>query len=141
MLQNEKKNQPKYPKNLKNGVYFDLVQRYIGHFQWFQGYFAYFLGFSGILVILKDFEGIVVILGAFWSFSRVLGNFGHPWCILVLLAVLRGSFQGFCCIYRIFGNLEILASKIKFCFGRENNLEMPRMATYSQNHQNYQNTP
>ena len=34
----------------------------------------------------------MVVLSAFWSFSRVLGYFGYSWCILVILAVLRGSF-------------------------------------------------
>ena len=32
----------------------------------------------------------MVVLGAFWSFSMILGYFKHLWCILVILAALKG---------------------------------------------------
>ena len=54
--------------------------------------FFLFWEFSGILAILKVSGNVVVILGAFWSFSRVLGYFEHLWCVLVILAALRGPF-------------------------------------------------
>ena len=46
-------------------------------------------------MILKVFGVVVVVFGAFWSFSRVLGYFGNSWFILVILAILGGSFRGF----------------------------------------------
>ena len=49
-----------------------------------------------VLVILigkitRTFGVVVVVLGAFLSFSRILGYFGHLWCIVVILAFLRWS--------------------------------------------------
>ena len=51
---------------------------------------------------------------AFWSFSRILGYFGQLWCILIILAVLSGSFQTFWCVYLFFDILVILMSEIFF---------------------------
>ena len=56
----------------------------------------------------------MVVLGAFWLFSKVLGYFGYSWCILIILAVLRGSFLTFRCIYRFFDILVILTGEIVF---------------------------
>ena len=81
-------------------------------------YFLYFYGFICIFVILKVFGVVVVLLGAFWSFSRILGYFGYSWCILIILAVLRGTFQRFWCIYLFFDTYVILLSKIIFFNGK-----------------------
>ena len=66
------------------------------------------------MVVLKVSIGFVVVLGAFLSFFRVLGYFGYLWCILVMLAVLRGSFSTFVGIYQFFDILEIFVGKIIF---------------------------
>ena len=119
-------NRPKYPQSLKNRMYFGLVQLFFSHFQSFREYFAYFLGFNGILIILKVLGVVVVVLGAFWSFSRISGYFRHSWYILVIFAILGGSFQRFWDIYRFFDILVILKGKIIF-FDKNNSLKLTRM--------------
>ena len=54
--------------------------------------FSLFLRLQWYFGHFKSFGVVVVVLGAFLSFSRILGYFGHSWCILIILAVLRGSF-------------------------------------------------
>ena len=66
----------------------------------------------------EKFPRVLVVLGVFWSFSRVLGYFGYLWCILVMLAILRGPFLIFVGSYWFFEILEILTGKI-ICFDRK----------------------
>ena len=46
-------------------------------FQWYFGHFISFRGYCGRF-------------RAFWSFSMIFGYFWHSWCILFILAVLKG---------------------------------------------------
>ena len=101
--------------------------------------------FRGILVIFRDFKRILLIFRLQWNlghfnyfqgycrrfqgvsvFSGVLGYFEHSWCILVVLALLKGPFYRFWFIYRFFDILVILTGKIIFLW-QKNTLQIIRM--------------
>ena len=100
------------------------IQWYLGHFKSFCSYFGHF--------------------GVKRSFARVCGYFGYSWCILVILVVLRGLFQTFWCIYRLFDILEIFPGKIivltkKAHRNHQNDLYTPKIAKYQKKPQNISN--
>ena len=140
ILKNEQRNlkPTKIPAKFKKSNVFWLSFEIFRSFSKVSRALYLFWGFNGILVVLKVSIGFVVVLGAFLSFFRVLGYFGYLWCILVMLAVLRGSFSTFVGIYQFFDILEIFVGKI-ICFDKkkkkkpQKSLEYP---LYSQNHQN-----
>ena len=76
------------PKSRRSSVFWISL----GVFCSFLEYFNYFLGFNGIFVILKVFGVVVVVFGGDLVIVRVLGYFGHSWCIFVILTILGGRF-------------------------------------------------
>ena len=119
-------NRPKYPQSLKNRLFFWLSLGIFRSFSKVSRVLCLFWGSNGILVVLKVSVGIVVVLGSFWSFSRVLGYFGYLLGILVILAILRGSFHTIWRIYWFFNILEVLLGKIIFL--TKKTLEISKMA-------------
>ena len=110
-----------HPKSKKLSVFW-LSLGVFWSFSEVSGEFYLFSGFNGVLVIWKVFGVVEVVLGAFWLFLRIFGYFGHSWCILVILAVLRGSFERFRCIYWFSDIFVILTVKINF-FEKNNTLK------------------
>ena len=121
ILSNEQSNlkSTKIPSKSKKSSVFWLSLGIFRSFSKVSRVLCLFWGFNVILVVLKVSVGIVVVLGAFWSFSRVLGYFGYSWCILFILAVLRGFFWTFWCIFMFFNILEILTGKIIFFYQKK----------------------
>ena len=128
ILKNEQRNlkPTKIPAKFKKSNVFWLSFEIFRSFSKVSRALYLFWGFNGILVVLKVSIGFVVVLGAFLSFFRVLGYFGYLWCILVMLAVLRGSFSTFVGIYQFFDILEIFVGKI-ICFDKKKKKKTPKI--------------